>query len=444
MAFTVSTSPLLTERLLPNLFLLGNPKSGSTFLFGCLRGAFDPNLLCGPQAQPGWRSCEHAHVLTTLGSKKEFNFWGGAGWHWGWDWYAGPSLPLRQWEWREQRPKEPAGARRWRRGENRHLTWSESVAGTCMLDANASAAAAAPTPRGAACSRFPLECLRGARLVRPGCGLMRPLPTRRMCEAAGGARACALPRVYMSHAWPRRAEASARAYALDPSINTFMAAPDAPRQMADAHAHLGSFGSGGGGDGSGGGVFGSLGRLGSSGGADVGGAPSSGPGAVGAVGAVGASASSLRFVVLLREPIARAVSSVRMMREWRWEAANGTDALSRDTDALLACASAAVASSAGGNVAGLQQESPPRRLRDVSGAAGAGGPTAALAAALPHLADAPLRALRHCLARGAPLNHVRAAARSKCRLGGAAAGHQRLMRRRLKARGCPRCHSHCV
>ena len=29
-----------SSRLLPNLFLLGNPKSGSTFLFGCLRSSF--------------------------------------------------------------------------------------------------------------------------------------------------------------------------------------------------------------------------------------------------------------------------------------------------------------------------------------------------------------------------------------------------------------------
>ena len=52
-------------------------------------------------------------------------------------------------------------------------------------------------------------------------------------------------------------------------------------------------------------------------------------------GAVGAAA--LRFVILLRDPISRATSSVRMMREWGWEAANRSAALARDAAALRVC-----------------------------------------------------------------------------------------------------------
>ena len=66
--------PLARERLLPNLFLLGNPKAGSTFLFSCLRaGPFDPNLLLGRYDAARWR--QGTYLLTTLGPKKEFNFW---------------------------------------------------------------------------------------------------------------------------------------------------------------------------------------------------------------------------------------------------------------------------------------------------------------------------------------------------------------------------------
>ena len=72
---------VVADRLLPNLFLLGNPKSGSTFLFGCLRSSFAPNLVCSAAAMPAWRTCEHSYVLTALGSKKEFNFWGSTGRH---------------------------------------------------------------------------------------------------------------------------------------------------------------------------------------------------------------------------------------------------------------------------------------------------------------------------------------------------------------------------
>ena len=199
-----------SSRLLPNLFLLGNPKSGSTFLFGCLRSSFAPNLVCGATALPAWRTCQHSYVLTALGSKKEFNFWGSTGQRWGLEWYAGPSLPLSAWEWLPGL----AGERPWRRGENRELEPSQRVTEACLLNASSS--------KRAACARFPLECVHGTPVVRPGCGVMRPHPSRRACAAAGGVRACAAPRVFMSHAFPRRAEVAARAYALDPSINTFM------------------------------------------------------------------------------------------------------------------------------------------------------------------------------------------------------------------------------
>ena len=199
-----------SSRLLPNLFLLGNPKSGSTFLFGCLRSSFAPNLVCSATALPAWRTCEHSYVLTALGSKKEFNFWGSTGQRWGLEWYAGPSLPLSAWEWLPGL----AGERPWRRGENRKLEPSQRVAETCLLNTSSS--------KRAACARFPLECVHGTPVVRPGCGVMRPHPGRRACAAAGRVLARAAPRIFMSHAFPRRAEVAARAYALDPSINTFM------------------------------------------------------------------------------------------------------------------------------------------------------------------------------------------------------------------------------
>lgn len=62
--------------LLPSLLLLGNPKSGSTFLFNCLRtGPFDPNVICGTDVTQ-WRGCRgRGYLLTTLGAKKEFNYW---------------------------------------------------------------------------------------------------------------------------------------------------------------------------------------------------------------------------------------------------------------------------------------------------------------------------------------------------------------------------------
>ena len=91
----------------PNLYLLGNPKSGSTFLFNCLRaGPFDPNLLHGRDSA-SWAG--RPYLLTTLGSKKEFNFWGGPGWRWGWEWYLGPAAPMRLWEWADDEPRIMAG-----------------------------------------------------------------------------------------------------------------------------------------------------------------------------------------------------------------------------------------------------------------------------------------------------------------------------------------------
>ena len=100
-------------RRLPNLFLLGNPKAGSTFLFSCLRaGPFDPNVLHGHFDAARWR--DGTHLLTTLGPKKEFNFWGQSAW--GMDWYVGPAAPLSAWEWTGTVDVD-SGARR-RRGEN--------------------------------------------------------------------------------------------------------------------------------------------------------------------------------------------------------------------------------------------------------------------------------------------------------------------------------------
>ena len=114
-------------RLIPNLFILGNPKAGSTFLFHCLSsGIFNPNQICGADSA-NWKACSNrSYLLTTLGTKKEcvaqlhppihtrasllgscvrFNFWGGPGWGWGWDWYVGPPAPLALWESRRGPPE---------------------------------------------------------------------------------------------------------------------------------------------------------------------------------------------------------------------------------------------------------------------------------------------------------------------------------------------------
>ena len=84
-----------------------------------------------------------------------------------------------------------------------------------------------------------------------------------------------------------------------------------------------------------------------------------------------------------------------MMREWRWEGANGTAALERDATKLSMCARQA---------AGLELGSGRARFEARDEAAA----PAALAATLPAMDGEALRRLRECLAQGAPLNHVRA------------------------------------
>jgi hypothetical protein len=97
------------------------------------------------------------------------------------------------------------------------------------------------------------------------------------------------PKIYMSHAWPPVGSGtSPRALTLDPSINTFMSAPAAPEQL---RSHV-----------------------------------------------AGAAAEQLRFIILLRDPVSRAQSSARMMREWKWDkSANLSDALLSDLARLRGC-----------------------------------------------------------------------------------------------------------
>ena len=266
MAFDDADLALATSRLILNLFLLGNPKSGSTFLFSCLRsGPFDSNLR-GPYHASRWK--DGAYLVTALGTKKEFNFWGGPGWSWGWDWYVGPPVPLSHWEWRSN-TAEPT-EERLRVGENGNGEPSSIVDRVCRLNATTQDPAAIRTPAGrrarrraaaVACRRFPLECFGGAPLVRAGCGLVRPLPSTTGC---GGPRQrpCESPKVRMSHAWPLTSEVSPRALAIDPSVNTFLSMPAAAEQLQRYHPR----------------------------------------------------ASSLKFLVLIREPLARAVSSARRCR----------------------------------------------------------------------------------------------------------------------------------
>ena len=108
----------------------------------------------------------------------------------------------------------------------------------------------------------------------------------------------------------------------------------------------------------------------------------------------GGAASELRFIVLLREPVDRVSSSVRMMTAWGWEKAkrggSNESAVARDVRALRACS---VAAGVGGGGA-----------PSVAGATLA----AATAAALQTFDDARLATYRQCLAKGNPLNHVRA------------------------------------
>ena len=342
-----------TPRLWPNLYILGNPKSGSTFFFSCLRaGPFDPNLIHGTDATAWPR--DGSYLLTTLGTKKEFNYWGGPGSRWGWEWYLGAPAPITAWEWTGGTIAEDG--RRRRRGENGNGEPSPFVERMCRLgDGNVSSPPLAlavrrrekkraqRAPR--ACQRFPLECLEGKPIVRPGCALVRPFPSRRRCGRVGQP-ACESPRVRMSHAWPLASEASAAARTLDPSINTFMSYPAAPGQLFPQAA----------------------------------------------------SSSALRFIVILREPLARAASSARMMHEWKWEkAANISHALLSDLFRLgRCCDSIAPASKAAVALDGS------------SGLETTGSPWRRAAAELPRASDRSLRRFRDCLARTHPLNHVRA------------------------------------
>lgn len=358
---------LATSRLIPNLFLLGNPKSGSTFLFSCLRsGPFDPNLLRGPYHASRWK--DGAYLVTALGTKKEFNFWGGPGWSWGWDWYVGPPVPLSHWEWRSN-TAEPT-EERLRVGENGNGEPSSIVDRVCRLNATTQDPAAIRTPAGrrarrraaaVACRRFPLECFGGAPLVRAGCGLVRPLPSTTGC---GGPRQrpCESPKVRMSHAWPLTSEVSPRALAIDPSVNTFLSMPAAAEQLQRYHPR----------------------------------------------------ASSLKFLVLIREPLARAVSSARMMQEWRWDKhANISSSLLIDLTRLGSCAEGlAPASRAGGRLA----------LDGSSGLEAHRNPWRRAADELAKASDRSLRRFRECLARGAPLNHVRGSVYAAGVLGWLSAG----------------------
>ena len=345
-----------TTRRWPNLLILGNPKSGSTFLFSCLRaGPFDPNLLYGSQSQ-AWRQAR-GYVLTTLGTKKEFNFWGGPGFAWGPDWYAGAPAPLSAWEWTGRSVE----GRRQRRGENGNGEPNAMVDELCRVAEMANQTLAKRRRRARlACRRFPIECIDGAPLVRPGCALGRPLPSRRRCGRPK-LPACEAPKVRMSHAWPPLADLSPSALTVDPSINTFMSAPAAPDQLRE---HFGT-----------------------------------------------SAAASLKFVVILREPIARAQSSARMMREWKWDKSpNVSSALLKDLERFGHCCAAIT---------------PPSNALDLDGAKGfegAGSHWRRAASELPRLSDRPLRRFRECLARGQPLNHVRGSVYAAAVLGWLSAG----------------------
>ena len=194
--------------------------------------------------------------------------------------------------------------------------------------------------------------------VRSACRALPATPTRGTCGhfplecdtrgkpivAAGCGRSRSQKdAIFLSHAWPRAAEVPRGSRSVDPSINTFVNAPRAPELL---RAHWGG------------------------------------------------AASELRFIVLLREPVDRVSSSVRMMTAWGWEKAkrggSNESAVARDVRALRACA---VASGVGG-----------------SGESSVAGATlaAATAAALQTFDDARLATYRQCLAKGNPLNHVRA------------------------------------
>ena len=349
------------EQLIPNVLLLGNPKAGSTFLFSCLRsGPFDPNLLRGPYDAQRWRS--GSYLLTTLGPKKEFNYWGvPQTTRWGWDWYLGVPAPLSAWEWTSNVPAEAGdGARRRRRrGENGNGEPNELVARLCALNGSSSKAA---------CRRFPVECLGGTPVVRPGCALARPFPSTRGCGKPSQ-KPCERPKVRMSHGWPLVADASPNALAIDPSINTFMNAVDAPNQIRLNHP----------------------------------------------------TASTLKFIVLLREPVARAMSSARMMHEWGWEkAANVSTALLYDLERLRQCGEGIAPSprsNGGGGAAALSELDGAKGFE-----AATHSPWARAASALARLSDASLTRFRRCLAHKNPLNHVRASLYAAGVLGWLSAG----------------------
>ena len=334
---------LPTSRLIPTLFILGSPKAGSTFLFSCLRaGPFDPNLVRG--ARESWR--DGGYLLTALGTKKEFNFWGGPGWRWGWEWYVGPRVSLTAWEWQPAGVRAPDDdRRRLRRGENGNGSPSELVDQMCRLNGSHTSRKAAAR---LACRRFPIECFAGMPVVRPGCALVRPLPSTRNCGRRGQPT-CAQPLVRMSHAWPLASEASPRAVSLDPSINAFMNMPDAPGQLQAHHPQ----------------------------------------------------ASRLKFIILLREPLTRAQSSARMMREWNWDkSSNLSAALQADLANLGRCCGLLTP---GGTTGGTRPI-----LDGFSGMEAAASPWRRAAGALAKASDRLLRRFRVCLAHKAPINHVRA------------------------------------
>lgn len=348
-----------TDRRLPNFFILGNPKSGSTFLFSCLRaGPFDPNLL-HPQLSE-WRT--GSYLLTTLGTKKEFNFWGGPGWSYGWEWYAGVPAPLSAWQWTSTMDESDMHWRR--RGENGNGDPNTFVTEMCTLNATTERRVKIGRAARSACRRFPLECVSGTPVVRPGCGLVRPFPSCKRAKKAPGSSSkqpCEAPKVRMSHAWPPTAEVSTKALLLDPSINTFMSYPKAPEQLR-AHHPL--------------------------------------------------PPATLRFVVILRDPLARAQSSARMMREWRWDkASNVSEALLRDLANFDRCCEA-VSPSSRASLA----------LDGTSGMEAAASLWERAASQLLRLSDGQLGRFRQCLAREAPLNHVRASIYAAGVLGWLSAG----------------------
>jgi len=300
------------------------------------------------------RYAGRSYLLTTLGAKKEFNYWGGPAWNWGLKWYTGASIPLVAWEWRLPLA---AWGQRTRGGEEPQ----QLIRQLCLLR-NESDLRQKRWPWSDqhgdtnACSRFPLQCIAGEQLVRDGCGIMRPLPSWQRCGHTHEPK-CAPVHLFVSHAWPRSAEISSQALTVDPSINTFMNFPDAPRLLAAALAPKSQF----------------------------------------------------RFIVLVREPVERAVSSTRMMLEWRWErGSNYSSILSRDAHAFRRCfetnpaARAAVATA-------CSRAATPQHLGHISDGlltCWADGAAQSVAQAT----DTQLVQLRRCLADGHPRNHVRAGA----------------------------------